>query len=146
MNELPYIDTQTVTVRVPAAVVFETIERLVPRIARGRFASAYARLVGAADLGVDHGPVGFHVVHSAAPSVLVLRGEHRFSVYELAFRIEGYEQSVLSADTNAAFPGPLGRAYRTAVIGSGAHRIVVWRLLSEIKRRAEDTPSDRADR
>ena len=66
MNELPYIDTQTVTVRVPAAVVFETIERLVPRIAWGRFASAYARLVGAADLGVDHGPVGFHVVHSAA--------------------------------------------------------------------------------
>jgi hypothetical protein len=97
----------------------------------------YARLVGVAAAGGDGGPSAFRIVRSAAPSALVLRGEHRFARYELAFRIDGEAESTVRADTRAAFPGALGRAYRAAVIGSGGHRIAVGRLLSAIKRRAE---------
>jgi hypothetical protein len=42
----------------------------------------------------------------------------------------------LRAQTHAAFPGIVGQLYRAAVIGSGAHRLVVRRLLSRVARAA----------
>jgi hypothetical protein len=42
----------------------------------------------------------------------------------------------LRVQTHAAFPGALGRLYRAAVIGSGAHRIVARRLLRRVARTA----------
>jgi hypothetical protein len=142
MSELPYIDTQTVAIGAPAQVVFETLEGAAPGLMGGRLASAYARLVGTADRGSDGAPVGFHVVHREAPNAFVLSGRHRFARYELAFRIEGDDGvSTLHADTRAEFPGIAGRLYRAAVIGTGGHVVAVRRMLSAIKRRAEQTAS-----
>jgi hypothetical protein len=145
VTELRFIDTHAVSVRAPAEVVFEAVERTVPRLAAGPLATTYARLIGATDLGADGGPVGFHVARRDAPSALVLAGRHRFSSYELAFRIEDSAVgSRLHADTRAAFPGLSGAAYRAAVIGSGGHRIIVRRMLAAIRRRAESEQVARA--
>jgi hypothetical protein len=81
---------------------------------------------------------GFSVVRSQAPRVLELRGRHRFSRYALIFElaVAGDSGCTLSAQSWAEFPGLAGRAYRTLVIGSGGHRLVVRRLLREIAGRA----------
>lgn len=60
---------------------------------------------------------------------LVLRGRHRFAIYALTFVVDG---GSLRARTDAAFPGLLGRLYRAAVIGSGAHGLVTRRLLRKV--------------
>jgi uncharacterized protein YndB with AHSA1/START domain len=76
---------------------------------------------------------GFRVAEAEPARRLVLRGRHRFSQYELTFLLD---DGRLRARTHAAFPGPLGRLYRAAVIGSGGHRIVTRRLLRQVARRA----------
>jgi hypothetical protein len=76
---------------------------------------------------------GFRVAEAEPARRLVLRGRHRFSRYELTFLLD---DGRLRAQTHAAFPGPLGRLYRAAVIGSGGHRIVTRRLLRQVVRRA----------
>jgi hypothetical protein len=82
--------------------------------------------------------VGFRVVRAEKPRKLSLEGEHRFSRYALDFEIGPRGSgSVLSATTNAEFPGLHGRVYRTLVIGSRAHVLVTRRLLGQAKRRAE---------
>jgi hypothetical protein len=72
---------------------------------------------------------GFRVVEAEPGRRLVLGGRHRFSRYTLTFVIE---DGFLRAQTHAAFPGVLGRLYRAAVIGSGAHRVVTRRLLRQV--------------
>jgi hypothetical protein len=74
---------------------------------------------------------GFRVVEAEPGRRLVLGGRHRFSRYTLTFVIE---DGFLRAQTHAAFPGVLGRLYRAAVIGSGAHRVVTRRLLRQVVR------------
>jgi hypothetical protein len=59
----------------------------------------------------------------------VLAGRHRFAQYTLTFVLD---PDRLRARTQAAFPGVSGRLYRTAVIGSGAHRIVTRRMLRRV--------------
>ncbi|HYP49028.1 MAG TPA: hypothetical protein VEQ61_10360 [Thermoleophilaceae bacterium] len=75
--------------------------------------------------------LGFTVTESTAPRRLVLEGRHPFSRYALVFLIDpaGDGGSVLRAQTSAAFPGLAGTAYRALVVGSGAHAIVVRRML-----------------
>ena len=81
---------------------------------------------------------GFAVVEENAPRRLALRGRHRFSRYELAFDVDpGPDGVTLVARTSAVFPGVAGRAYRALVIGSGAHRLLVRRMLKHIARSAE---------
>ncbi len=60
---------------------------------------------------------------------LALRGRHRFADYALTFLLDGVS---LRAETRAAFPGVLGRLYRTAVLGSGGHRLMTRRLLRQV--------------
>ena len=81
---------------------------------------------------------GFAVSDARAPERMTLRGHHRFSTYALAFELDsrGGEACTLRARTSAAFPGQTGRVYRSLVIGSGAHRILVRRLLRTIAARA----------
>jgi hypothetical protein len=74
---------------------------------------------------------GFRVVEAEPGRRLVLRGRHRFSDYALTFVLSGDR---LCAQTHAAFPGVLGRLYRSAVIGSGGHARVTRRLLRQIAR------------
>ncbi|MHB8235361.1 MAG: hypothetical protein ACYDHT_11980, partial [Solirubrobacteraceae bacterium] len=81
---------------------------------------------------------GFSVARCEPPSLLELRGRHRFSRYALVFELAavGEERCRLSARSYAEFPGLAGRAYRALVIGSGGHRVVVRRMLREIAERS----------
>lgn len=78
---------------------------------------------------------GFEPVVDVPERRLRLTGRHRFSRYALVFEVtpEG-TGSRLSASTFAAFPGLRGRAYRAAVIGSGAHAVLTRRMLREVAR------------
>jgi hypothetical protein len=80
---------------------------------------------------------GFVVVRSQERASLVLEGKHRFSRYELTFELEAEDAAtVIRATTRALFPGLAGAAYRSLVIGSGAHRLAVRMLLSRVASRA----------
>lgn len=112
----------------------------------GAVGPLFARLLGATNVessppgpGVPEAMVGFRVARAERPSLIALEGEHRFSRYTLTFQIEPDDGSscIVTAETRAAFPGRAGRIYRKVVIGTGAHVIVVRRLLLSIKRRAE---------
>lgn len=128
MIDLPLVDVHSIEV---AADIDTTWAALVERFERTPppATATYARLVGCED------PTGFHVASSTRPTELVLAGRHRFSTYTLTFRLEPGTR--LSAETRATFPGIGGRAYRLAVISSGAHVRLTRRLLAGIKRAAE---------
>jgi hypothetical protein len=80
---------------------------------------------------------GFEVSDARAPERLTLRGHHRFSTYELAFELDSRgDECTLRARTSAEFPGHAGCVYRSLVIGSGAHRILLRRMLRTIAARA----------
>jgi hypothetical protein len=81
---------------------------------------------------------GFEVAEAVAPKRLALCGRHRFSRYALVFELDEADRAecTLRAQTWAAFPDPAGRLYRTLVIGSGGHRLVVRRLLRHVADRA----------
>ena len=154
-GELPFIDVHSLAVNaLPEQVWEETaqvtrrwLEHTFPRLgASGAAGPLFARLLDCSDVdppqpgpGVPEAMVGFHVARAERPTLIALEGEHRFSRYTLTFRIEPADGSLctVTAETRAAFPGRAGRSYRKAVIGTGAHVIVVRRLLSSIRRRAE---------
>ncbi len=113
----------------------------------GAGAPRYARLVGCADTEVA-GPrplapgssfPGFHVEEAEPGRQLALAGGHRFSEYGLVFRLDslGEGRTRLRAETRASFPGLLGEAYKTAVIRTRGHVLVVRRILGATKSRAE---------
>lgn len=86
---------------------------------------------------------GFSVTESNPPARLVLSGRHRFAAYTLTFTILDRgpgSGSRLIAATHAEFPGPVGRAYRAVAIDSGAHAVLMRRLLrgvrADVRRRA----------
>jgi hypothetical protein len=80
---------------------------------------------------------GFAVAEVEPARRVRLTGRHRFSVYALTFELApDVGGTVLTARTNAAFPGPHGRLYRLLVISSGAHRVAVGRILRAVRRRA----------
>jgi hypothetical protein len=104
-----------------------------------------SRLAGARGRAGGAGPsapsviMGFRVEQAERPGLIALAGEHRFARYSLTLRVTpsgSGSTSRLSAETRAAFPGVAGWTYRTAVIGTGAHRLVVSRLLHRIRRLA----------
>jgi hypothetical protein len=153
LAELPFVDVHSLTIDATPERAWEAVAQVMRGWAGGapprRSAQAgalLARLLGCADFepprpgpGLPEAIVGFHVAQAELPSLIALAGEHRFSRYALSFRIErtGESRCVVKAETRAAFPGRAGRIYRAAVIGTGAHVIVVRRLLSSIKHRAE---------
>jgi hypothetical protein len=128
----------------PALAVWQS---LVARLTGSRRAGAdaFAVLVGAEPRRATTGPFaegstlpGFAVAAAEPGRRLRLTGRHRFSKYALVLNLdESPDGTVLSARTYAEFPGLRGKAYRQLVIGSGAHHVVVTRLLRDIGRRAE---------
>jgi hypothetical protein len=142
MSELPFIDAHTVAVEAPPERVWDAVSDAAVGAFGSPVAALFARVIGCTDTavvpGADGGPpsavVGFRLAEARRPSLLILRGEHRFSSYELKFVVT---PGTLRAETRAVFPGPAGRVYRAAVIGTGAHVVVTRRLLRAIKRRAE---------
>lgn len=140
MEQLPYIDEHAARV---SASPERTWEALVRGLRSGMLGSApLARVLGARpcartgdwsdDLTGATLP-GFAVAEALRPTRLELRGQHRFSTYALVFSID---DGTLRAQSYATFPGLQGRVYRALVIGTGAHRVFVRRLLGRIARTA----------
>ena len=147
--ELPHVDEHTTVVAADPEQVWTALGHVVGR-SRGDPARALARLLDV-DPGVASGDplvagssiVGFRVARAKRPQELLLRGRHRFSTYELAFRVDatGPGATRLRAETRAVFPGVGGRAYRALVIGTRGHVVAVRRLLASTRRRAESAGS-----
>jgi len=120
MKRLPYIDEHAISVHASAA---ETWSALLRKMCRDP---------------EDPTTVlpGFRLEEATPPQRLALKGRHLFAVYRLVFELEPERHDPegvrLRALTFAAFPGLHGRAYRALVIGTGAHRIVVRRMLNHI--------------
>jgi hypothetical protein len=143
-NDPPFIDEYQVLVAASAHAVWRA---LVARLTGSRRlgTDAFAFLVGAEPRRASNGPIaegstlpGFAVAAAEPGHRLRLTGRHRFSKYALVLNLDASpDGTVLSARTYAEFPGLRGTVYRRLVIGSGAHRVLVKRLLRDIGRRAE---------
>lgn len=108
----------------------------------------YASLVGARPSRQSGYPLeagatlpGFVVSESVARRRLTLSGEHGFARYSLQFEIVDRPDAVieLRARSRSAFLGSRGRLYRLFVVQSGAHALLVRRLLRQVVTTAEDS-------
>jgi hypothetical protein len=128
--DLPLVDEHHTIIGAGPDAVWTALRAWWDRMSDRKGVRAYARLVGCEDAA------GFHVAREIPPSELALAGRHRFSTYELTFRVSALEseRSRLSAETRAQFPGVTGGAYRTLVIGTRFHVFAVRRLLVGIER------------
>jgi hypothetical protein len=128
---LPLIDEHVREVAASPEVAWDALERWTTRHLLRAAPKAFAwacRLVPSS---------GFAVAERRKPSRLVLAGRHRFARYELVFEVEATGgKTTLRAHTLAEFPGVLGRLYRTAVVGSGGHAVVVRRMLRSVAHEA----------
>ncbi len=129
-----YVDEHSTTLAVPVDRAWAAVQAYVADLlARG----SESRLTGL--LATDP-PAGFGVAAEQAPHLLSLAGRHRFSDYVLDLRVAAHDGpdggSRVTAVTYADFPGPRGRAYRAAVIGSRGHVLAVRRILASIRERA----------
>ncbi len=140
------IDTHAIDIAAAPACVWEALgEVILERLSRPP-ARLVAKLTGVRERDFA-GPAfptagaqvpGFVVATSASASRLRLEGSHRFSAYALDFELAPSKRGTqLSATTQAAFPGALGKLYRRLVIGTRAHRLVIRALLQSVRRRAE---------
>ena len=135
MEELPHVDEHTVATKSPPQVVWESVVRTLRRTMSG--APRFARLLGSDpsaasdhfDGGIGQTLPGFRVVDAEPGRHITLEGRHRFARYRLTIRVDGAR---VRARTDAAFPGLLGRLYRAAVIGSGAHAVITRRMLRQM--------------
>lgn len=146
LEDLPAIDEHGTEVAASSQVTWEALFPVLERRFGGPLPRRFARALGCAqvevsgDLRHPGGTLpGFVVARSVPSALLALLGAHRFARYALVFRVDRLpgERSRLRAETRAEFPGIRGRLYRTAVIGSRGHVLVVRRLLRAVRRRAE---------
>ena len=139
MEDLPFVDEHAVATHAPRGEVWAAVVGTLRRTLGG--SAVFARALGCeppSASGEFAGMVGdtlpgFRVVDAAPGRSLTLEGRHRFSRYRLTFRLDDDQ---LTAITEAAFPGALGRLYRTAVIGSTAHERITRRMLRQMARSA----------
>ncbi|MFG2058110.1 hypothetical protein ACGFI9_29225 [Micromonospora sp. NPDC048930] len=146
-DALPFVDEHRVLAPAPVPAVWRALARQVPGAGGG---GALARLLGAeprhaAGRLFDPGATlpGFAVAEAVPGRSVRLTGRHRFSRYALVLTLTARPGgTVLSARTYAEFPGLPGRLYRLLVIGSGAHRVLVARMLRTVRRRAARDAAD----
>jgi hypothetical protein len=137
VDDLPYIDEHSRRIDAPPDAIWAALAKVLGRIHGGSLLARVlacdpARATDSFTGRPGDAVPGFRVVE-AEPDRLALRGRHRFARYALTFVLDGDH---LRARTHAAFPGVLGRLYRAAVIGTGAHRVVTRHLLRQIARAA----------
>lgn len=143
-NDLPFIDEHQVLVSAPALAVWRslTMQLTRPRLTSGE---AFAHLLAAEPRRASGRPLGegatlpgFKVAEAVPGRRVRLTGHHRFSQYAFILTLVTQpDGTMLSARTDAKFPGLHGCAYRRLVISSGAHRVFVARLLRAVRRQAE---------
>jgi hypothetical protein len=131
VEDLPYVDTHEVLVPAPRDRVWSALESSLAGLVGGR-GSLLTRVLGTSPAS------GFGVASRVEGERLELAGRHRFSRYRLVFTLApaASGDTLLSATTHAAFPGPHGAAYRFVVIGLGPHVLATRRLLASVARRA----------
>jgi hypothetical protein len=142
---MPRIDEHACEVGAPPEACWHALVATLPGAFGGASNERLARLLGC-DESASHGRAsqpgstlpGFRVDRVEPARELALCGAHRFSRYELTFRIDELEggRSRVRAETRAEFPGLMGSAYRAVLIGSRGHVLVVKRLLRVVARRA----------
>jgi len=140
-DDLPLLDRHEVLVAAPARAVWEALPSALP----GPSAVPYAWAVGADPARVsgvvpDEGATvpGFRVAEAVPDRRLHLTGRHRFSRYALTFTLEAVAGgTLLGAVSHAEFPGVLAGLYRLAVVGTGAHGVLVPGMLRSVRRRAQ---------
>jgi hypothetical protein len=146
LEHLPHIDEHGVLVLAPRERVWDAVLDTVPNAFSGPLTEKVAEALGCSETERAGEPgrigstiPGFVVARVIAPAVLALEGQHRFSRYGLIFSLGPVndEETMLRAETRADFPGVKGTIYRTLVIGTHGHVVVVNRLLKRIKKRAE---------
>ena len=146
LEDLPSIDEHGLLVLAPREKVWEALLETVPNGFSRAAAKRTARMLGCSETQYsgDAGRIGstfpgFVVARVVEPAVFALEGQHRYSRYGLIFSLEPTkdEQTLLRAETRADFPGLKGSVYRTLVIGTRGHVLVVNRLLRAVRRRAE---------
>jgi hypothetical protein len=138
---LPFVDEHHVLVPAPPRVVWESLTK---QFSRPGLTGLVAHLLGTEPRRASGTPPaegatlpGFAVAQAVPGSRLRLTGRHRFSRYELIFHLRPeHDATTLSALTYAEFPGLHGRVYRRLVIGSGAHSLLLGRLLRAVRRDA----------
>ncbi len=141
MEQVPYIDEHFTVINAPSGRVWKALASVLRDDLGVGGGAPIARLLRcepakrSAEFDARPGQTlpGFRVAGAERGRRLTLEGSHRFSRYRLTFILDGDR---LVARTHAAFPGLRGRLYRTAVIGTGGHRIVTRRLLRQVASRA----------
>lgn len=144
---LPFIDRHSVEVTAGPEATWSALEATLVRSLDSGSSSLAARLLGCVDTAGTGGKAlsegstlpGFRVLIFQPSRELVLTGRHRFARYEMVFGLApaGTDETELTIETRAAFPGFKGSLYRFLVIGTRAHVLVTRRLLHAVKRVAE---------
>jgi hypothetical protein len=118
MERLPYIDEHATTILADAATCWSALLQVMCRDPEDPSTV----------------PIGFRLESAEPPVRFALRGHHPFSRYRLVFTLtdEGPGRTRVAAQTWAVFPGVRGMVYRALVIGSGAHRVAVRRMLNRV--------------
>lgn len=147
VTDLARIDKHRTVMAASPAATWEATSRAIEASMSGAVGTAIASALGCRNVCAA-GPrplrtgsafCGFQVAVAEPPHKLVLAGAHRFASYGLILRIDATpEGSRLRAESRARFPGWTGRIYRALVIGTGAHKIAMRRLLAAIKRQAKN--------
>ncbi len=144
---LPRLDEHATEVEATPDAVWTALVHVLDRNGSRRPVAGFARAVGCSPraaagprpLAEGSAVPGFAVTSATPGRELVLEGQHHFSRYALLFRLDdlGSGRTQLRAESRAVFPGPLGAAYRLAVVGTRGHVVAVRSLLGSIRRRAE---------
>lgn len=145
-GQLPGIDVHSININAPVEACWANLTSSLEGLLAGPLAAVIATALGCRERRAA-GPAGsvgstvpgFRIAHSEPPSRLTLRGAHRYSEYELEFRLEpaGEGRSRLHAESRASFPGLAGALYRSLVIGTGGHVVAVRAMLRRIRRATE---------
>jgi hypothetical protein len=147
VDDPPFVDEHGTLVAASAATVWQVLVDTLDRQFSRMPATAYAHAVGCGEIAAS-GPrplvegsamPGFRVVTMVPLTEIVFEGAHRFSTYRLTFRFDQTRptETRLRAETRASFPGVAGGLYRRFVVASGAHAILMRRLLSGVRRKSE---------
>ncbi|MGC1212255.1 MAG: hypothetical protein WA890_13425 [Micromonospora sp.] len=142
-EHLPFIDEHQVLVSAPAEAVWRSLTTHLT--SRNGGAAALAHLLAteprrAYGSALEQGTTvpGFAVAEAEPGRLVRLAGHHRFSRYTLTFTLlPRPDGTLLSARTDAAFPGVHGWVYRRLVISSGAHQVLTRRMIRTVGRHAE---------
>ena len=122
MERLPYIDEHAITVGANREETWSALWRVMCRDPHDPSTV----------------PIGFVLDEARRPRRFALRGRHPFAVYRWVFELddEPAHRTRLRALTWADFPGIHVKIYRALVIGTGAHRIMVRRMLKHVAAQA----------